>query len=83
MRKVRLRPVTKPRKNAKRDRLRWRPGGYGVGGVWVLELRGRATEVPVHGREKKDLDELCSVKSNAPRKWDHCDHPGTPKRDAF
>lgn len=61
----------------------WRSGGYGGGGVWVLELKGRTAEVPVHGREKNDLDELYVPKVDAPQTWDDYDHPGTLKGDAF
>ena len=30
--------------------MRYRSGGSGGGGVWVLELNGKTAEVPVHGR---------------------------------
>ncbi len=60
----------------------WRSGGSGGGGVWVLEMKGKATEVPVHGREKNRLDELYVPKVDNPKTWDDYDHPGTLKDDA-
>ena len=61
----------------------WRSGGSGGGGVWVLELRGRTTTVPVHGHEKNALDSLYIPKVDEPKTWDDYDHPGTLKDDAF
>lgn len=63
-------------------RMWWRSGGSGGGGVWVLEMEGRATEVPVHGRDKNALDELYVPKVDNPKTWDDYDHPGTLKDDA-
>ena len=64
-------------------RMRWRSGGRGGGGVWVLELKGRTTEVPIHSRKKNALDNLYVPKVDEPRTWDDYDHPGTLKNDAF
>ncbi len=62
--------------------MRWRSGGSGGGGVWVLKLKGKTAEVPVHGREKNRLDELYVPKVDDPRSWDDYDHAGTLKKDA-
>ncbi len=55
--------------------MRWRSGGSGGGGVWVLELQGRTAEVPVHGREKNRLDELYVPKVHDPRRTGGRIHP--------
>lgn len=62
--------------------MRYRRGGSGGGGVWVLELNGKTAEVPVHGREKNRLDELYVPKVDTPKTWGDYDHPGTLKKDA-
>jgi len=62
--------------------MRYRSGGSGGGGVWVLEMNGKTAEVPVHGREGNRLDDLYVPKVDAPRTWDDYDHPGTLKGDA-
>ncbi len=60
-----------------------RSDGHGGGGVRVLELRGKAVEVPVHGREKNGLDEPYVAGVDEPRTRDDYYHPGTLKKDAF
>ena len=52
--------------------MTYRPGG-GTGGVWVLSLWGRITEVPVHDHNVNRLDKLYIAKVDIPKTWDDYD----------
>lgn len=59
------------------------PGGSGGGGKWILLLRGKEREVPVHDQKVNALDQLYVPKVEEPLTWSDYDSDAPLVEDAF
>jgi hypothetical protein len=62
--------------------MKYQPGG-GPGGVWILNLHGRTTQVEVRNHTVNQLDMLYIPNVPEPKTWDDYDLPGKLAPEAF
>jgi hypothetical protein len=64
-------------------RMTWASGGYGGGGVWELELRGRFLRVEARDDKVNYLDHLYVAKVPNPTNWKDYEPNAPLVADAF